>query len=73
MIKECKGLIKDYINQYEDAIDYEYDINSLDDIKDDLIRNEIESLNNSIDDYTEQKLNGILSIMSINLKILKMG
>ena len=55
MIKDAEKMIKQYINQYEYDIDYEFDVNSVDDIKDERIKNEIESLYKSIDEYTKQK------------------
>jgi hypothetical protein len=56
MIENCEKMIKELIDEYEYAICYEFDINSSDDIKDERVRNEIESLNKSIDEYTEQKI-----------------
>ena len=50
-------MIKQYINQYEYDIDYEFDVNSVDDIKDERIKQEIESLYKSIDEYTKEKEN----------------
>jgi hypothetical protein len=55
MIKDAEKMIKQYINQYEYDIDYEFDVNSVDDIKDEMIKKEIESLYKSIDEYTNQK------------------
>jgi hypothetical protein len=55
MIKDAEKMIKEYINQYEYSIDYEFDVESVDDVKDETIKNEIESLYKSIDEYTEQK------------------
>jgi hypothetical protein len=55
MIENAEKMIKEYINQYEYSIDYEFDVESVDDIKDEKIKNEIESLYKSIDEYTEQK------------------
>ena len=55
MIKDAERMIKEYINRYEYNIDYEFDVNSIDDIKDKVIKEEIESLYKSIDEYTEQK------------------
>ena len=55
MIKDAEKMIKEYINQYEYSIDYEFDVESVDDVKDETIKNEIESLYQSIDEYTEQK------------------
>ena len=55
MIKDAEKMIKEYFNQYEYSIDYEFDVESVDDIKDETIKNEIESLYKSIDEYTEQK------------------
>ena len=48
-------MIKQYINQYEYDIDYEFDVNSVDDIKDERIKQEIESLYKSIDEYAKEK------------------
>ena len=42
-IKDSEKMIQDIINQYEYDIDYEFDINSVDDIKDDRVKNEIKS------------------------------
>ena len=56
MIKNDENMIKPYINQYEYDIDYEFDVNSVDDIKDEIIIQEIESLYKSIDEYTKEKL-----------------
>jgi hypothetical protein len=56
MIKDAEKMIKQYINQYEYDIDYEFDVNSVDDIKDEMIKKEIESLYKSIDEYTKEKL-----------------
>jgi hypothetical protein len=55
MIKDAEKMIKQYINQYEYDIDYEFDVNSVDDIKDEIIKKEIETLYESIDEYTKQK------------------
>ena len=55
MIENAETMIKEYINRYEYSIDYEFDVESVDDIKDETIKNEIESLYKSIDEYTEQK------------------
>jgi hypothetical protein len=55
MIKDAEKMIKEYFNQYEYSIDYEFDVESVDDVKDETIKNEIESLYKSIDEYTEQK------------------
>ena len=55
LIENAETMIKEYINQYEYSIDYEFDVESVDDIKDEKIKNEIESLYKSIDEYTEQK------------------
>jgi hypothetical protein len=48
-------MIQDIINQYEYDTDYEFDINSVDDIKDDIFKNEIKSIYKSIELYKEQK------------------
>ena len=48
-------MIQDIINQYEYDTDYEFDINSVDDIKDDRVKNEIKSIYKSIELYKEQK------------------
>ena len=56
MIKDAEKMIKQYINQYEYDIDYEFDVNSVDDIKDEIIKQEIESLYKSIDEYTKEKM-----------------
>jgi hypothetical protein len=50
MIKNDEKMIKQYINQYEYDIDYEFDVNSVDDIKNERIKHEIESLYKSIDE-----------------------
>jgi hypothetical protein len=62
MIKNDENMIQKYINQYEYDIDYdlydedyEFNFNSVDDIKDERIKNEILSLYKSIDEFTEQK------------------
>jgi hypothetical protein len=55
MIKNTEKMVKELFNQYEYNIDYEFDVDSVDDIKDEKIKNEIESLYKSIDEYTEQK------------------
>ena len=54
-IKDSEKMIQDIINQYEYDIDYEFDINSVDDIKDDRVKNEIKSIYKSIELYKEQK------------------
>jgi hypothetical protein len=63
MRKLCSAekMIKQYINQYEYDEDYAmYDIEgyvfNVDDVKDEKIKNNIESLYQSIDEYTEQKI-----------------
>jgi hypothetical protein len=56
MIKNDEKMIKQYINQYEYDIDYEFDVNSVDDIKDERTKQEIESLYKSIDEYTKEKM-----------------
>ena len=48
-------MIQDIINQYEYDTDYEFDINSVDDIKDDRVKNEIKSIYKSIELYKEQE------------------
>ncbi len=50
-----KKMIKEYINRCEYNTDYEFDVNSIDDIKDKIIKEEIDSLYKAIDEYTEQK------------------
>ena len=55
MIKNTEKMVKELFNQYEYNIDYEFDVDSVDDIKDEKIKNEIESLYKSIDEYKEQK------------------
>ena len=55
MIKADEKSIQEIINQYEYNIDYEYDVNSVDDIKDDTKRDEILSLYKSIDEFKKQK------------------
>jgi len=37
MIKDAEKMIKEYINQYEYSIDYEFDVESVDDVKDETI------------------------------------
>ncbi len=44
MIKNAEKMVKELFNQYEYNIDYEFDVDSVDDIKDEKIKNEIESL-----------------------------
>ena len=56
MIKDAEKMIKQYINQYEYDIDYEFDVNSVDDVKDEIIKREIESLYKSIDEYTHERM-----------------
>ena len=56
MIKDAEKMIKQYINQYEYDIDYEFDVNSVDDIKDEKIKREVESLYKSIDECTKEKM-----------------
>jgi hypothetical protein len=65
MIKKNAKMIKQYFNQYEYDIDYEFDVNSVDDIKDERIKQEIESLYKPIDEYTKEKLNKIMNLMYI--------
>ena len=55
MIKDTEKMVKEIFNQYEYNIDYEFDVDSVDDIKDEKIKNEIESLYDSINEYKEQK------------------
>ncbi len=43
MIKNDEKMIRQYINQYEYDIDHEFDVNYVDDIKDEIIKQEIES------------------------------
>ena len=71
MIKDAENMIKQYINQYEYDIDYEFDVISEDDIKDEKIKNEIISLYKSIDEYKEQKILLIINLMYIINKIKK--
>ncbi len=52
MIKNDEKMIKQYFNQYEYDIDF--DVNSIDDIKDERIKQEIESLYKSTDEYTKR-------------------
>ncbi len=42
--ENAEKMIKEYFNQYEYSIDYEFDVESVDDVKDETIKNEIESL-----------------------------
>ncbi len=55
MIKNDEKMIKEYINQYEYDTNYEFDVKSVEDIKNKRIQDEIISLYESIDEYTEQK------------------
>jgi hypothetical protein len=55
MIKNDVRMIKQYIYHYEYDIDYEFDVNSVNDIQDDRIKQEIESLCKLIDEYTKEK------------------
>ena len=57
MIKNDEKTIKEIINQYEYDIDYDFDVESVDDIKDEKIKNEILSLYKSIEDLKKQKYN----------------
>ena len=55
MIKNDENMIKQYINQYEYDIDYEFDVNSVDDIKDEIIKQEIESFINQLMNTRKKK------------------
>jgi hypothetical protein len=55
MIKNDEKMIKEYFNQYEYDIDYEFDVNTVDDIKNERIKDEVLALYKSIDEFTEQK------------------
>ena len=55
LIKSNEKMIKDIINQYEYDTDYEFDVETVDDIKDERKKNEILSLYKSIDECRRQK------------------
>ena len=55
MIKNDEKMIKEIINQYEYDTDYEFVINTIDDIKDEDVKEEIQELYESIDGYKIQK------------------
>jgi hypothetical protein len=42
VIKDSDDMIKYYINQYEHDMDHEFDVNSVDDIKYKIIKEEID-------------------------------
>ena len=72
MIKNAEKMITQYINQYEYDEDYAmYDIEgyvfNVDDVKDEKIKNNIESLYQSIGEYTEQK-NKVNALNKITLE-----
>jgi hypothetical protein len=48
-------MVKEYFSQYEYYTDYEFDVESVDDIKDERIKDYVLALYKSIDEYTEQK------------------
>ncbi len=48
-------MIKEIINQYEYDTDYEFVINTIDDIKDEDVKEEIQELYESIDEFKIQK------------------
>ena len=63
MIKSSENMIQEYINQYEYNIDYdlydddyEFKFNSVDDIEDENIKNEINSLYKSIGNKEQKKM-----------------
>ncbi len=56
MIKDAEKMNKQCINQNEYDIDYEFDVNSVDDVKDEILKNEIESLYKSVDEYTQERM-----------------
>ena len=55
MIKNDEKMIKEIINQYEYDTDYEFVINTIDDIKDEDVKEEIQELYESIDEFKVQK------------------
>ena len=55
MIKNDEKMIKEIINQYEYDTDYEFVINTIDDIKDEDVKEEIQELYESIDAFKLQK------------------
>ena len=55
MIKNDEKMIKEIINQYEYDTDYEFVINTIDDIKDEDVKEEIEELYESIDENKRKK------------------
>ena len=55
LIKSDEKMIKEIINQYEYDTDYEFDVETVDDIRDERKKNEIISLYKSIDEFTKQK------------------
>ncbi len=46
MIKDAKKMIKQYINQYENDIEYEFDVNSVNYIKDEIIKQKLKPFMN---------------------------
>ena len=55
LIKHDEKMIKEIVNQYEYDTDYEFVINTIDDIKDEDLREDIKELYESIDENTKQK------------------
>jgi hypothetical protein len=55
MIKNDEKMIKECLNQYEYDTDYELDVNTVDNIKNEITKDEVLALYKSIDEYTEQK------------------
>ena len=55
MIKNDEKMIKEYFNQYEYDTDYELDIKTVDDIKDEDVKEEIQELYESINEFKIQK------------------
>ncbi len=68
MIKHDEKMMKGYFYQYEYDTDYEFDVKSVDDIKNKRKRDEVLALYKSIDEYTEQK-----SIMDAKFKQYNKG
>jgi hypothetical protein len=73
LIKDDEKTIENIMNQYEYDIDYEFNIQTIDDIKDEDVRQEIMELYESIDYLNKEITNGIIFIKFIlKQNILKM-
>jgi hypothetical protein len=55
MIKDDEKMINEYFIQYEYDTDHEFNVNTVEDIKNEGIKNEVLALCKLIDEYTEQK------------------